>query len=389
MTSRAINRIWALAAIIAVVVGGWAVVGAYRGDFQDNVTLYVQADRAGLALDPGAKVTRHGVRIGSVDEVAVRRGGAQITVVVDRAAARLIPANTGIEISSATVFGGKNVDVVDPPDPSTRTVADGATIGAGSVSVEINTVFATLTDLLSAVEPEKLNEILGTLGGALQGQGGKLGTSIDHLEEVLGTVNPRLDALGEVFDSAAATAKVYDDAGNDLLAVLRQLTTTATTVTDKAGDIDDLLAGTIGLASKGDEVLEPNSDRLVEAIVLLEPTAALLKKYSPMLSCFIKGVDVARTEAEKVSGGNGATMLLNSTILLGTTPYSYPADLPKVAATGGPRCGELPRVELSQVPTPYLVADTGANPFAHSTGGPQLVPQSILEFMLGGTGSGR
>ncbi|MCF8587178.1 MCE family protein [Gordonia liuliyuniae] len=386
MSENLIYRLWAVVAVAALAVGGWAVVGAFRGDFEDSVTVHVMAERAGLALEPGAMVKRHGVRIGEVETVEVTDGGAEITVAIEPDAAAHIPSNTAVQIRSSTVFGGKSVDVVDPAVPAADGVADGARISADSVSVEINTVFESLTGMLGAVEPDKLNEILGTLAQALHGQGASLGIGLDDLDTVLGTLNARIPEIGDIARSGAATATIYAAAADDLLAALKNLTTTAKTVIDKTPQFDDLLAGVLGLANRGDAVLEPNSDKLVKAIVLFEPTAALLDEYSPVLTCFIKGVDVARTEAEKVSGGNGSTMLLNSTILMGTQPYSYPKNLPKVAATGGPRCGPLPKVDLSQVPTPYVVADTGANPFADSTGGPAVVPQSILEFMLGGSG---
>lgn len=386
MTQNAIHRGWALIAVIAVVVGGWAVVGAFRGDFQDTVTVRIMAQRAGLALEPGAMVKRHGVRIGEVKSVDVAAGGAEIVVALEPDAAADIPSNTAVQIRSTTVFGGKSVDVVDPATPAADSVVDGDSIDAGSVTVEINTVFASLTGLLGAVEPDKLNEILGALAQALQGNGAALGVGLDDLDTVLGTLNSRIPEITDIAESGAATAQIYAGAADDFLATLRNLTTTAKTVTDKTPQFDDLLASVLGLADRGDAVLAPNSDDLVKAVVMLQPTATLLQEYSPMLTCFIKGVDIARTEAEKVSGGNGATMLLNSTILMGTEAYQYPDNLPKVAATGGPRCGDLPRVDLSQVPTPYVVADTGANPFAKSTGSPALVPQSILEFMLGGSG---
>lgn len=386
MNQNLIHRLWALATVAALAVGAWAVAGAFRGDFEDTVSVHVTADRAGLALSPDAMVTRHGVRVGEVSSIDLVGHRAEIVLALTPEAAAHIPSNSAVHIRSSTVFGGKTVTMIDPSTPAATTIADGARIDADAVSVEINTVFESLTGLLSAVEPDKLNEVLGALAHALRGQGAALGVGLDDLDTVLGTLTARLPEIEDIVKSGAATARIYAGAANDLLASLRHLTVTAATITDKTPVLDDLLASVLGLADRGDAVLAPNSDKIVKAVVLLTPTAALLDEYSPMLTCFIQGVDVARTEAEKVSGGNGATMLLNSTILMGTTPYSYPKNLPKVAATGGPRCGELPRVKLSQTPTPYLVADTGANPFAGSTGGPALVPQSILQFMLGGSG---
>ncbi len=365
------------------------MVGAYRGDFQDTVTLYVDSDRAGLALEPGAMVKRHGVAIGSVRQVSLTGSGAQITLAIERDAARLIPADTDIAIASTTVFGGKNVEVIDPPRPSSATVADGATTAASSVSVELDTVFSTLTGVLSVVEPDKLNQILGAAATALDGNGAALGTSLGDLEAVLSMLNDRLPTLEQMSRSTATAARVYAGASEDILATLQNLTLTANTIREKTDGIDDLLSGVIGLSDRGNAVLAPNSEDMVQAVALLTPTATLLQRYSPVITCFLKGADVARVEAEKVSGGNGTTMLLNSTFLLGTDAYTYPKDLPKVAATGGPRCGALPTVTLADVPTPYVVADTGANPFDPDRTSPALAPQTMLEFMLGGSGAGR
>ena len=48
--------------------------------------------------------------------------------------------------------------------------------------------------------------------------------------------------------------------------------------------------------------------------------------------------------------------------LWGQERYRYPMDLPKAGATGGPQCTGLPNLPFEGVP-PYVVADTGTNPW--------------------------
>ena len=134
------------------------------------------------------------------------------------------------------------------------------------------------------------------------------------------------------------------------------------------------------MGEAGRRVAEPNIGKIVDVLDLLRPTASLLEEYSPVLPCFFQGADRARQLAEPASGGNGATMMLSSTLLLGVDPYEYPRNLPVVEATGGPRCGALPIVAPEETPAPYLVTDTGANPFEAGNLSPVFVPESLFEL---------
>lgn len=382
--NRTANRIWALSVIVGIVVLGLVTMLAFRGSFQPRTTVRVEADRTGLALLPGALVKRNGVKVGTVTSIEPTTTGATITLAVDPAAATRAPRNSTVQIKSTNVFGAKNVFLVDPPHPLSGGLPDGTIIAASSVSVELNTVFSNLVHLLDAVEPHKLNAITNTVATALRGNGTNLGKSIDDLNDVLQQVNPRIGTITTVLQRTGKVADTYASASADLLAALRNIHPTARTITDKQTSIDSLLMSTIAMSEGGTAVLAPNSGNLVSAIQLLTPTATLLQRYSPEFTCVIKGMDVARAQAEKVTGGNGYAMLLNSTVVYGVDPYRYPNDLPKVAAKGGPWCGPLPQVQLGDLPTPYVVADTGTNPFAHSTGSPRVVPETLLEFLLGG-----
>ncbi len=137
------------------------------------------------------------------------------------------------------------------------------------------------------------------------------------------------------------------------------------------------------MSDAGLRVVGPHTEEIVEILDLLRPTASLLDEYAPVLPCFFQGADRARQLAEPASGGNGATMMLNSSLLLGVDPYEYPRNLPVVEATGGPHCGLLPIVTPEQTPAPYLVARTGANPFERGNTSPVFVPESLFELLSG------
>ncbi|HEX2287099.1 MAG TPA: MlaD family protein, partial [Mycobacterium sp.] len=103
-----------LAGLILLLITALVVTGVYlqfRGVPLDREPLTMISARAGLSMDPGAKVTYNGVEIGRVGAVdAVDVGGeprAKITLDVDPKYFRYIPKNVDANISATTVFGNK------------------------------------------------------------------------------------------------------------------------------------------------------------------------------------------------------------------------------------------------------------------------------------------
>ena len=375
-----------LAATVAVAVA--ATYLAFTGAAQDAVDpptrVTLRSDRSGLVMQAGALVKMHGVEVGTVDVVDRDADGAVVQLRLNSDAAQSIPENVEANIAATTIFGSKFVTLTEPADPSTTPIASGAVIDSSSVTVEVNTVFESLTQVLSAVEPDKLNATLTTLATALGGRGSDLGRSLDDTNALLAAVEPRIPTLQRDIDSGSTVSDTAAGAAPDVLTDLRNLTTTGRTLVDEADALDAVLLGVIGMADVGNGVLTDNAGRISSTVHELKPTTELLEEYSPQFTCFLQGADRARVGAEEVSGGNGRTMLLNSTVLFGIPPYRPESDLPRVAASGGPRCGALPIVPDDAVPTPYVVADTGSNPFRAGNTGPVVSPGSILDFLPGG-----
>ena len=72
------------------------------------------------------------------------------------------------------------------------------------------------------------------------------------------------------------------------MTVLDALSTTSTTISSDAKQLDSLLLDVTGLSHSGVN-LRPQQDNLVHGINLLEPTTRLLMKYNPELTCLLVG----------------------------------------------------------------------------------------------------
>lgn len=367
---------------VAVVVATAVIAGAvvlFRGGAATTVSVTVISPRAGLVLNPEAKVKLHGAQVGKVVSIdSLPDGQAAIRLAMNPADLSLIPANTFAQIASSTVFGAKFVDLVPPKTPSGDTMYAGQVLDARHVTVEINTVFEQLVTVLAQIQPEKLNETLGALAQAFDGRGDKLGQTMADLDALLVKIDPSLPTLSHEIAVMPSVLGAYADAAPDLTSTLRNATQLSDTIVDRRDDLDALLISAIGLADIGNDVVATNSESLTNVMHLLVPTTTLTNQYNPALTCALKGVEPLALGAPQPLPG---VMLLDS-FLLGTERYRYPKNLPKVAATGGPQCMDLPNVGFGQRP-PFVVTDIDANPAQYGNQGILLNSDALKQALFG------
>ena len=351
-------------AVIALV--GVLVFVQFRGGFTPKGSLTLVADRAGLLIGPGSKVTFNGVGIGQVAGISeIERDGrpaAKFSLDVAREYLPLIPVNVVASIRSTTVFGGKYVSLSSPKHPGAP-IGGADVIDARSVTTEINTVFQTLTSLAETVDPIKLNLTLSGAADALSGLGDKFGASLVNGNRFLDNLNPRMDQLHHDVRQLARVADVVADASPDLWNFLTNLTTTAHTLNKQQKDLDATLLAAIGFANTGADVLEASRSHLVQSLAELVPATELLDTYSPELFCTIRNAAQVEPTVFNAEGGNGYAIRVHTELLGGANPYVYPDNLPRVNARGGP--GGAPgcwqQITRNLWPAPSLVIDNGAS----------------------------
>jgi phospholipid/cholesterol/gamma-HCH transport system substrate-binding protein len=359
-----IDPIW-WAPTLFILIGGLIALtaGAFSGKFQDFVPLTLVSNRVGLVMEDGAKVKLRGVQVGQVASIGTDVKAAQLQLKMQPGPFKYLPSNVEAEIKSTTAFGSKYVDLIVPEHPSSTPLKPGAILHSRNVTVEVNTVFENLQSVVQALDPAKLNAILSAFAQSVRGKGDRLGQAITSANDVLLTVNPRMDTIDKDWRLFGKTTAIYSDAAQDILSILDSAATTSTTLTENQRSLDTLLLSAVGLSQTGINVIGRNESNIVQSFNLLDPTTALLNKYSPTYTCLFQGaqwyVDHGGREA---LGGNGYSVILDAALLFGDDPYRYPRHLPKVNATGGPggrpSCGSLPDPSAN-FPVRALVTDTG------------------------------
>jgi phospholipid/cholesterol/gamma-HCH transport system substrate-binding protein len=391
----------------------WLVYQQFRGNFTEKTPVTMMSSRAGLVMDPGAKVTLNGVQIGRVASISeVQQGGkpaAKLILDLDPKYLKLVPANVDAKIVATTIFGQKYVSFTQPQSPSPQRITSQTVIDARSVTTEINTLFQTLTGITQQVDPVKLNLTLSAAAQALAGLGDRLGQSIVNANAILDDVNPQLPQARRDIQQLAGLADTYADAAPDLFDFLNNAVITARTINKQQKDLDQALLSAAGFGNTGADIFQRGGPYLARGAADLVPTAELLDTYSPELFCTIRNYHDIEPIARTFLGGNGyslnthtealsglglvanplslltltvATMGLGSGIagLVGgaPNPYIYPENMPRVNARGGP--GGAPgcwqHITHDLWPAPELVMDTGNSlaPYNHlDTGSPYAI----------------
>ena len=380
-----------LAGLILALITVAIVVLAYmqfRGDFLNREQLTMVSSRAGLSMDPGAKVTYNGVEIGRVGKVqAVSVGDqprAKITLDVDPKYLKFIPQNVNADITATTIFGNKYISFTSPKNPTPQRITPKDIIDVTSVTTEFNTLFETVVDVAQQVDPVKLNQTLSATAEALSGLGDRFGQSIVQGNEILADVNPQMPQIRQDNRLLADLGDVYANAAPDLFDGLKNAVTTARTLNEQQGNIDQALMAAVGFGNTGGDIFERSAPYLVRGTADLVPTSQLLDTYSPELFCMIRNYHDIEPKASAALGGNGYSLRTTSELMLGAgNPYVYPDNLPRVNARGGPegRPGCWQPITRDLWPMPYLVMDTGASiaPYNHIELGQPL----LIEYVWG------
>lgn len=361
-----IDPIWWAPVTVVVLAGIVAMtVLLFNGTLRRVVPLTVVSDRAGLVMEPGAKVKLRGVEIGQVGSIGLDDANrSTLALRIDPKGFRYLPGNVEAEIKSSTAFGAKYVDLVVPDVAgSAGTLRPGAVLQSRNVTVEVNTVFENLQSIVTAIDPAKLNGVLAALAESLRGKGELIGQAITAANDVLLAVNPRMSTVATDWKLFAQATGAYSVAAQDILSTLESFTTTSRTLSTQAQALDEVLLSAVGFSQSGITVVGGNHDNLVRSLQVMEPTTALLQHYSPTYTCLFQGAQwFLENGGRDALGGNGKSVIMDSALLFGDDPYRFPDNLPKVNARGGPggrpACGSLPD-PTKNFPVKYLVTDTG------------------------------
>ena len=250
------------------------------------------APGVGQQLPVGGDVKVRGVLVGRIGDIALENDGTAV-VELRLDGDSQIPAAARAEIRSKTVFGQKWVELIPPA------ADEGPFLRAGDVipdertrePLEFERALQLGHDVLSAIRPSELAEVLYALAEGFEGQEADARTAIDRGLVALRAVNQRAGELDLSLRQLREFSAWLDDHDTDLVSFMRSLDSTNRALVgaapefrsnlasvpaffDVLADFQEKTEADLGrLVEDGatlTEILAARSDDLVDVVVQLE-----------------------------------------------------------------------------------------------------------------------
>lgn len=185
-----------VAAAVLAAAGTWGV-RALTGPEGKAVTAYFDS---GVGLYSGSDLKILGVKVGTVDSVEPEGDRVRVELTLDHDVQA--PADARAAVIAPSVVSGRYVQL-SPAYTGGPELADGDEIPVERTAtpVEIDELYASLTDLSDALGPDganaegELSELLETGARNLKGNGKEIGDSIDQFGDATQTLSGRSDDL--------------------------------------------------------------------------------------------------------------------------------------------------------------------------------------------------
>jgi len=103
-----VHPLWWTAALVVIVVGLITLsMALFAGKLTPSVSVILASDRAGLVMNPGARVKMRGVQVGRVAGISRADGTVRLQLDIDTDQIKYIPANVGaqINVNDTTISG--------------------------------------------------------------------------------------------------------------------------------------------------------------------------------------------------------------------------------------------------------------------------------------------
>ena len=336
------RRVLGIVFVAALAAALSLAVLQYRKAFTPVAWVTLYTEQTGMQLSPGAEVKLRGVMVGEVREISSDGGQARLRLALDPALIGQVPADVSARLLPKTLFGERYVALVAPSGAGTEPLRAGAVIAQDRSrnGVELERVLDDALPLLRSIRPDQLAATLAALATALEGRGEQLGRTLELLEGYLRELNRELPTITEDVRRLAAVLDGYDAALPDLLDILRDVTTTAGTVSDQRTQLAAFLAETTDAADVTRMFLDRYGDQLIRLGATSRPVLELLAAYAPEYPCLVRGLVALQPRVEEVF--RNGRMHITLEVTRNNGKYESGRDDPVYGAKNGPDCRDLP-----------------------------------------------
>ena len=315
-----------------------ALVMQSQGAFHKSFTVTTTLSSVGDGLPVGSDVKLRGLIVGRVGEIQASPGRHVVRLDLKPEFASQIPASVQTRVLPTNLFGAPYLDL-RPAGAEMPALVPGASIpqDTSRESVQLQTVFKKVYDVLVAVDPAKLSVTLAAIADALRGNGERIGQMIEQADAYLSTLNQHADTFRQDLTLLANTLEGVDQASPDLLQALKNTASVARVIVEERNGLRKLLAAGISSADSAGDFVRVNGGRIVRVVGLTAQVADIVAPVSPQIARTLEAVRLITTKLPTIVHP-GFGLLIAAQLFIGRLPTYSNADCPRYPGLAGPNC---------------------------------------------------
>jgi len=299
-------------AVMAVVVA--AVLLTNRSVFESGYQLSARfADAAGISK--GTDVLLAGVKVGTVDSVAVHGDAVDATMTIDDGV--VLPRHTAADIEVETLLGVVDV-TLHPVSGWDRPLRSGAVLTDTSVPTEFYQLNNIAGHLMERSNAKAFNALVEDLAAITKGKQRQVAEIISGLGRLLSTVSGRSAEVSQLIDSTDTLASVLARHDQQLATAVGQLDTVAAGLAGHSTQLASLIDNLDAMAAQTNGLLSKNQPEIQALITHLTTTLGVVSHHQDDLAQAVSYLGAAIKGFSSI-GYSGATPLTWTNIYISTT----------------------------------------------------------------------
>lgn len=224
--------------IFTIIVTFWlaSIIGKLS-PFDDTYQIdAVFADATGILNGDPVKIA--GVDVGKVTAFEVDSGRAVVTMEIDSDVE--LPENVEAEVRFRNLLGQRTINLLEPEDKASATLADGDTIPLENTSppLDLAAVFNNLRPLIQSTKPEDINTVARAVLEVFKGREGDLARILRNVAGLSETLAGRDHRLARLVTDARKLTDVLNGQSDNLRLSLDRFSTFLESVSDMTPEIE-------------------------------------------------------------------------------------------------------------------------------------------------------
>jgi len=301
-------------------------------------------------LVPGNDVKVSGVKVGTVSDVALQRGKALVTFLVNGAVH--LGSDTTAHIRTGTLLG-QRVLTLESDGKGTLKASDVIPVTRTGSPYSLTQSLSDFTANTADTDTAALNQSLNTLSDTIDRISPQLGPTFDGVSRLSRMLNERNESLSGLLKSAADVTGILGERSQQVNALLLNANDLLGVLDQRRYAIVNLLANTSALSRQLSGLVADNEKDLAPALEKLNSVTAMLERNNDNITKAMKGLAKFQlTQAEAVNNGffyNAFVANLNPAQTLQPF-FDYALGFRRGVNAGQPPDNAGPRAEI---PVPY------------------------------------